>query len=763
MKTKNVSFVDKYIEKLVVAVAALFFLAVVYLYGVGDPYKAKVGAVEKTPVEVEEQLRRDAEALKQKVKSTESPLPDMTLPPYAARFKERVQRPLVGGQPLLALSLSGIDADIADIDKVGDPRDRRIIIPNPPKPTNTVARGANNVLVDAENIRDYYAEIARIEVAESLPLIDPNDPNAPQPPTQDEVDEMVEKRLDEIVAQVTQLVGDRQPGDFAYTSIRSDFDLNAWLESVRDVDEANRAPEGWLVDKVLITGVFLERQTLDPATGQWGEVETIKPLPGTPMFDQNSDVTGNDAVRLLTRIRTSEPLVTSPNFVPTTMEPVAADAPMDDINLEDARRAIVLEKEIEECKKKIRLYERQLGIKSGETPNNTRPTPTTPEVPNDGVGLFDSPPSNTNNRKPPRTTQRPPRENKPNPAAERRKELIRQRLAAAQEECAMKEAELAAIINPALRPAEPLDETELEAQPRPGRTPTTAPRTPTTSPRTRTPTTRPRSSTRSGYSEEDYARGLIDESQLDPSIPRRGAGARTNVRPRTVPSRTNRNAPRRGAKQDEVETPILQLHGYDLTVERGKTYRYRMRVNMFNPLYKRGDLSEEQKAENDKKFVLASEASEWTQPVAFESGQHIYVVDAKPKTKQATFEVWHIFDGVWTRSTFTASPGDMIGGKASVPFLDGEVEIDLSLDAVLVDVKEELDAAAQNKSQTKVLITDPSGTTASALRQRDPQQDLENPARKRLELKRMRVIPPADLGGDPRRDGRLFGRAPSTR
>ena len=133
-------------------------------------------------------------------------------------------------------------------------------------------------------------------------------------------------------------------------------------------------------------------------------------------------------------------------------------------------------------------------------------------------------------------------------------------------------------------------------------------------------------------------------------------------------------APVEEEKPKEVQSVMgdeVQIWAHDIWVEPGKTYRYRMTVKVYNPLFARKlDLIPEQQPLAEQ-FTLSSQTSEWSEPITVEPPLRVFVVDANPRANlaalgampfgHASTEVYRFFGGRWWSGKFNVRPGDRVG------------------------------------------------------------------------------------------------------
>lgn len=185
-----------------------------------------------------------------------------------------------------------------------------------------------------------------------------------------------------------------------------------------------------------------------------------------------------------------------------------------------------------------------------------------------------------------------------------------------------------------------------------------------------------------------------------------------------------------GEEVEEEESPDeITVWAHDMTIESGKEYRYRLSIEVYNPVFaKKLHLPDDQHARADQ-ITLSSATSPWTEPELADEWLKLFVVHASnPNRKQnqqrvlgglrlgdARADVFRFQYGRWWKATFSIEPGDRIGGMRSqringgVPF-----DVDFSTDWFLLDVIDESDAEREDRDR---------GYAASVLIQsiRDPE------------------------------------------
>jgi len=192
-------------------------------------------------------------------------------------------------------------------------------------------------------------------------------------------------------------------------------------------------------------------------------------------------------------------------------------------------------------------------------------------------------------------------------------------------------------------------------------------------------------------------------------------------------------------KLDTIREALV-VWAHDDTVEPGQSYRYRLRVGVFNPIAGHDWFYNDQ--EHLKELVILwSDYSEVTEPVEIEPMMHFFPVDVSPDKSSVKSEIARFHFGKWRLHEFDIRPGEMIGGvvedediKSARSVMgdydssgnygsyrndDGESStVDYTTGAVLVDLVQSSDLAGMNfreRSYCDVLYTADEGTTIEHL------------------------------------------------
>ena len=109
----------------------------------------------------------------------------------------------------------------------------------------------------------------------------------------------------------------------------------------------------------------------------------------------------------------------------------------------------------------------------------------------------------------------------------------------------------------------------------------------------------------------------------------------------------------------KLKEPALFWH-HDDTVEPKKTYRYRIRLGVFNPLAGTNKLSEQDISKKDK-VILWSDFSSVTEPVEIPGRSYFFARDIQEAAKTITVTVCQYVLGHWYSEDFKVNQGETIG------------------------------------------------------------------------------------------------------
>ena len=143
-----------------------------------------------------------------------------------------------------------------------------------------------------------------------------------------------------------------------------------------------------------------------------------------------------------------------------------------------------------------------------------------------------------------------------------------------------------------------------------------------------------------------------------PVPPMPGRMTPSGVRPRAGVTTPQPQAMQVGAGRFPVQPDMgeIRIVAHDDTVEAGKTYQYRIRYQIFNPVYK----SNAADPNLTKDFAIPASYSAWSKPTKIRDKVEFFL--AKVAGEKAEFDVFLWREGTTKKSKATVSPGDAIGG-----------------------------------------------------------------------------------------------------
>lgn len=198
----------------------------------------------------------------------------------------------------------------------------------------------------------------------------------------------------------------------------------------------------------------------------------------------------------------------------------------------------------------------------------------------------------------------------------------------------------------------------------------------------------------------------------------------------------NINYDRDSIAPTEIDARLVWAH--DMDIEPGKTYRYRIVVEAYNPFFARKmNLIPAQQHLADS-FTLVSQPGEWSEPIYVRPPIQTFITRASVQaqgsiggdTRRATAEVYRYFDGRWWSQQFNLEPGNRIGGvhrdpRRAIP------AIDYSAEWFVVDVIEDLDSGSRGDGRNARVVLQRIGADP-VIEFRHPIEDSSNPTRQRL-------------------------------
>ena len=114
----------------------------------------------------------------------------------------------------------------------------------------------------------------------------------------------------------------------------------------------------------------------------------------------------------------------------------------------------------------------------------------------------------------------------------------------------------------------------------------------------------------------------------------------------------------------KIREPIL-FWAHDDTTELSKTYRYRIRLGVFNPVAGTNQLSEQSISQKNK-VILWSEFSDVTEPVEIPGRSYFFARDIQEAARTITVTVCQYVLGHWYSEDFKVREGEVIGDVVEI-------------------------------------------------------------------------------------------------
>lgn len=219
--------------------------------------------------------------------------------------------------------------------------------------------------------------------------------------------------------------------------------------------------------------------------------------------------------------------------------------------------------------------------------------------------------------------------------------------------------------------------------------------------------------------------GMMDmpgagQRERDPRDSRRRTARRPEeqeLSPQQILAEANRvYIDQRRLQQMGVKEEIV-MWSHDDSIVPGKTYEYRMRVGVFNPIAGKDWFREDEK-EFKNQVILWSDFTDVTESIAIPKMQEFFPMEVASDGKSANIQVSKFYMGKWRSNDFEVGLGDIIGDVVTLELDEEErraggemlgfarrsedeaeeqgLEIDFTTDYVLLDITEISDWVGNN-------------------------------------------------------------------
>lgn len=619
MKLKNVTFLERHIEKLLIALTLLILVGVGYFYGLRGT-TVTIDGQTMEPKDIDPHLEIKARRLADALNSKQLP-PELKLavPEYAQAFAQKLDEQLMPGL-VAPLALAQVPL-IPGGDE--ETKDLPYYTPTVPAPELVAAR-ADLGTVDPQEVQSNPDLAKFLQDVKHLPQ--------------------------------------GGPFDMDWVSVVGRFNMQAMVEQLMKNPGGNiqPIPTDWWLGKFGVLDVQLQREEYDEARHKWSEPTMVDPFPGSLTFryiNTVDEVKPEEAAYWLDVMRNNQrviqqlpiPVVLAGGKTwtpPENDEPVNANA--------DAKEA--LRTEIKHLHQQMTVIQRQIDRYRTPGPGRSRTpqfrpgrsaTPAgLPERGGIGGEAFPGAPA-ANRRGRAAATPKVPHD---------RLSMLTQRLQDLTIKVQKLEADYIKLTGESATPANPAN----PGFPNPG-TPG-GPGFESGGPGGPFPGV-----TRPGY-----------PPVATPPIAAPTGPVTADAQGQLSPDNVKRIVDSLGGAQAD-------LWAHDFTVKPGKTYRYRIRVVLPNPLFHKPTLQGEQKKQNLNKFTLTSDWTDWGKPVTTQDTEHFFIASASPNG-QARVEVWKFADNNWRVHEFPVRAGDPVGGPESVKVNNEDAIIDFSTGVYVVDM-----------------------------------------------------------------------------
>ena len=184
-------------------------------------------------------------------------------------------------------------------------------------------------------------------------------------------------------------------------------------------------------------------------------------------------------------------------------------------------------------------------------------------------------------------------------------------------------------------------------------------------------------------------------------------------------------------EEDVARLPDLEnddsvlVWAHDIRVQPGRTYRYRMTVQVLNPFFGRAAQLVPEQQYLAESVTMNVQTTEWTTQTTVQPHTRFYVTSGDPASGRTVIEVLRLANGVWRSQVAAFSPGDMIGGLGERQ----DTGIDFRTGAYVLDIlREGVGDGPAGASQVRVLVVMPDGSIVA----RSPARDSNDPIRMSL-------------------------------
>ena len=456
------------------------------------------------------------------------------------------------------------------------------------------------------------------------------------------------------------VIGDHRPADFPYVSVRGRFSTADYRERYEAAgsNEADRIDPSLWNRRMVVAGVYLGRERWDPSTGKWVEARFIRPLPGQfgILPEDRPQLAAEEADGLEQEIQARQaeirrlpfPRLANGDWTPPSAENRIYTA-------EEKEQKEDLERELVNLRRRLDRLANPGGERGARrTGGSTRQTRGGDGDARGGDQYGNDDLDDGDGAAPVRSRRRGSTSR-----AEREREQNLRRIETLQAQIQEKQTELNNLKG--------VDDADLGAGGGAGY------------------------GAGAGYGSYGGFQDDFDEDDEDDTYGN------------SYGRRATAGAGRIDDSQDE-----LRVWAHDLTCKAGETYRYKLVVSMFNPLYRQNRLTRKQLKENYDRVAIGPDEAEliqapWSPAVTLAPKFFYFATSGNKDEKRAEFEVWTIHNGVWEMSAFPEVPGNEIGGLAPTAAPGG---VQMAVGKILLDVDAVSNSVVGGSTQIRTLVLD---------------------------------------------------------
>jgi hypothetical protein len=188
-----------------------------------------------------------------------------------------------------------------------------------------------------------------------------------------------------------------------------------------------------------------------------------------------------------------------------------------------------------------------------------------------------------------------------------------------------------------------------------------------------------------------------------------------------------------------MEADELLVWGHDMSVDTGKTYRYRFTVDIYNPFFARKIQLIAEQQELAESVLLKTGTSEWSDPIEIEPPLKFFITDARapsegglggPTSGDARVELFRFYDGQWWGEEARFAPGERLGGTASEEREGQPVIVDFGTNWFVLDIIAVPDRQPGDRFSGQVLLQNL--RTGELSTYRDPESESRDPELQQL-------------------------------